>query len=359
MTTAIRLGRIRGVEVIADAPVFVVAVVLGWLQYLALVSSYDASSVATILGLAVAVLYLASLLLHESLHTIVAADRGLHPRRIRLLVFGGYSMIDHRDSTPSDEFWVAIAGPLASVAAGGLLWVLALVAGGHEPTAETMRFLGTINLLIAAFNLLPGLPLDGGRALRALLWRSTGDRIRATQLATAAGKALGWGVAGFGLFVLIFGTDSSGLIWALLGWFLYRSAIAAGRREELIARAVGARARDVMRATPDAVPGTMRVAEVMELFQAGPNLRALPVAVDGRVTGILGQAEVDGLAPARLELGRAAYVMSPIGPGDIIDADTPIDEVIARSSSASRWLVVDDGAVVGMIETGDLGAALS
>ena len=89
MTTAIRLGRIRGVEVIADAPVFVVAVVLGWLQYLALVSSYDASSVATILGLAVAVLYLASLLLHESLHTIVAANRGLHPRRIRLLVFGG------------------------------------------------------------------------------------------------------------------------------------------------------------------------------------------------------------------------------------------------------------------------------
>jgi Zn-dependent protease len=323
------------------------------------VSSYDASSVATILGLAVAVLYLSSLLLHESLHTIVAANRGLHPRRIRLLVFGGYSVIEHRDSTPSDEFWVAIAGPLASVAAGGLLWALALVAGGHEPTAETMRFLGTINLLIAAFNLLPGLPLDGGRTLRALLWRSTGDRIRATQLATAAGKALGLGVAGFGLFVLIFGTDPSGLIWALLGWFLYRSAIAAGRREELIARAAGARARDVMRATPDAVPGTMRVAEVMELFQAGPNLRALPVAVDGRVTGILGQAEVDELAPAQLELGRAAYVMSPIGPGDIIDADTPIDEVIARSSSASRWVVVDDGAVVGMIETGDLDAALS
>jgi Zn-dependent protease len=358
MNAAVRLGRIRGVEVIADLSVFIVAGLLGLAQLLSLEATYDAETIGTVLAIVVVFAYVGSLLLHEALHTIVAIGRGLNVRRIRLLVFGGYSLIDGRDAKPSDDFWVAMAGPVGSLVAGGLLWGLAWAMRWNEPTADTLRFLAIINLLIATFNLLPGLPLDGGRALRAVLWNLNGDRLRSTQMATVAGRMVGLGVAGFGVYLVVFVADLTGFIWILLGWFLYRSATAAGKREELIALVAGSTARDVMRSTPDAVPGSMRVAEVTALYQIGPSLRTLPVEVGGRVTGIIGQAEIDELAPGRRELGRAASVMTPIGPGDIVDANTPVDALIAGVAGGPRLVVVDDGVVVGVIEVADLETAL-
>jgi Zn-dependent protease len=359
MSAAVRLGRIRGVEVIADISVFIVAGLLGLAQLLSLDATYDAGTIDTVLAIVVVFAYVGSLLLHEALHTIVAIGRGLDVRRIRLLVFGGYSLIDDRDAKPSDEFWVAMAGPVGSLAAGGLLWGLAWAMRWNEPTADTLRFLAIINVLIAAFNLLPGLPLDGGRALRAVLWNLNGDRLRSARMATVAGRMVGLGVAGLGVYLVVFPGDLTGFIWILLGWFLYRSATAAGKREELIALVAGSTARDVMRSTPDAVPGSMRVAEVTALYQIGPSLRTLPVQVGGRVTGIIGQAEIDELAPGRRELGRAASVMTPIGPGDIVDANTPVDALIGGTAAGGpRLVVVDDGVVVGVIVVADLETAL-
>ena len=177
-------------------------------------------------------------------------------------------------------------------------------------------------------------------------------------IATIAGRVLGVGVAVIGLIVLLAQFVLGGFVWMLLGWFLFRSATAAGKREELIALAAGSTARDVMHPTPDPVPGTMRVAEVTALFQVGPTMRALPVEVGGRITGIIGQAEVEQLAPARRELGRAASVMTPIGPGDLVGANTPTDALISRLPANERLLVVDDGVVVGVIEARDLVEAL-
>lgn len=358
MNSAVRLGHIRGVGVIADVSVFVVAGLLGLAQLLSLDATYDTGTIGTVLAIFVVIGYVGSLLLHEALHTIVAINRGLDARRIRLLVFGGYSLIDGRDARPSDEFWVAMAGPVGSLASGGLLFGLAWVMGWHDPTADTLRFLAIINLVIAALNLLPGLPLDGGRALRAVLWNLNGDRLRSTRMATVAGRVLGLGVAGIGVYLVVASGDLTAFIWILLGWFLNRSATAAGKREELIALAAGSTARDVMRSTPDGVPGPMRVAEVTALFQTGPTLRTLPVEVGGRVTGIIGQAEIEELAPGRRELGRASSVMTPIGPGDIVDANTPLDALIAGASGEPRLVVVDEGVVVGVIEAADLEAAL-
>lgn len=357
MKAAVRLGRVGGVELIADVSVLVVAGVLGWLHSIA-VGTLETGPLAGILGIAVGFGYLGSLLLHEAAHGQVALRRGLRPRRIRLLVFGGYTAFNDRAFRPADEFWVAMAGPIASFGAGVILLGLSSLFGFNAGVAETLGFLAVLNLVLGAFNVLPGLPLDGGRALHAVMWNSTGDRVRAAQLSTVAGRAVGLGVTGVGLFLLVTRSDLAGLVWIVLGWFLYQSATAAGKREELIAHAGGSTARDVMRASPDAVPGTMRVAEVTSLFQSGPTMRSLPVAVDGRVTGIIGQPEIDDLAPGRRELGRAAAVMKPIGPGDIIDADTPVDALVARIAAKDRFVVVENGVVVGVIESPRLIEAL-
>ena len=280
------------------------------------------------------------------------------PRRIRLHVFGGYTAIDDRDFEPADEFWVSIAGPAASLITGALLWVVGWVTGFSEPLAETFRFLGLLNLLIAGFNVLPGLPLDGGRALHAVVWSLTGDRMKASRRTALAGRILGLGIAFIGVVTLVRNRDLTGLVGILLGWFLYQSAEVAGKREELIAMAAGKTAGDVMRPSPDAVPGPMRIGEVTALFQSGPVLRALPVAVDGRVMGTIGQREVEGLAPGRRELGRAASVMTPIGPDDLVGVEAPIDEIVARMPASERLIVVDEGVAIGVIEPIDLEQAL-
>lgn len=353
---AIRLGRVGGVEVIVDVWVLIVAGLLGWLQTLAL-DRLDPGVFVGVFGVAAAVAYVVSLGLHEAAHSRMAVRRNLSPRRIRLLVFGGSTELDDREVTPTDEFWIAIAGPAVSLVAGGILLGLSLLPLA-DGLADTLRLIGLINVVIAMFNLLPGLPLDGGRALHGVLWKTGGDRVAAARNATAAGRALGLVAVGVGLVLLVFVRDLGGAVLVILGWFLYRSATAAGKREELVAMAAGSTAGDMMRATPDAVPGPMRVAEVTALFQAGPTLRALPVEVDGRVTGVIGQEEVDRLAPGRRELGRAASVMTPIGPDDIVDAAASVGTVMARLSGRDRLLVVDSGVVVGIIEEGDLLEAL-
>jgi Zn-dependent protease len=359
MNTAVRLGHFAGVEVVADVSVFVVAALLAWANHLSLDTTYELGSVGTLLAVVVVVAYVLSLLVHEALHALVAIRRGLDARRIRLLVFGGYSTIEGRDVTPGDEFLVAIAGPAGSLALAGLFSLLALGMGWQEPTAETFALLAIVNLLIAGFNLLPGLPLDGGRAFRAVLWNINGDRLRSTRMATLAGRGLGLAVVGVGIVVVVIRRDLAGFVWMLLGWFLFRSATAAGKREEVLAFVDGLTVREVMHPTPEAVPGVLRVADVEALFQSGPTLRTLPVEVDGRVTGMIGQAEIDGLSPGRRELGRAASVMSPIGPSDLIDADTPIDALLVRAGTEPRLLVVDEGLVVGVVEAADLDHAFS
>jgi Zn-dependent protease len=347
--TAIRLGRIGGVEVIADVWVLIIAGVLGWLQSVTL-DQLDPGAFVGVLGVVAAIGYVASLVLHEASHSQVARRRGLQPRRIRLFVFGGFTEIADRDVQPTDEIRIALAGPAASLLAGVALLAISAIGGLGDGVADTLRLLGVVNIAIALFNLLPGLPLDGGRALQGVLWRSTGDRVRATQSATLAGRALGLLACVVGLILLVFIDDLGGFVLVVAGWFLYWTASAAGRREELIARAAGATARDVMRPTPDAVPGTMRVAEVATLFQAGPVLRTLPVEVGGRITGVIGQTELDGLSPGRRELGRASSVMTRIGPDDLVDADAPMDVVLARLSARDRLIVVEDGVAVGVIE---------
>ncbi len=358
MNTAIRLGSIRGVEVVMDVAVVIVAGLLGWLEYAALDATFGVGSLGVVLAGVVAVGYVGSVLAHEATHTVVAQRRGLAARRIRLLVFGGYSVIDSREATPADEFVVALAGPAASLVLGAVLWAVSAAAAGHEPTSETFRFLAVLNLVVAGFNVLPGLPLDGGRALRAALWNSGGNKLRATELAATAGRILGLGVSGIGLF-LVFRGDLTGFVWLVLGWFLARNATAAGKREELLVQAGAATARDLMRPTPDAVPGHMRIAEVASLFQIGPTLRTMPVAVAGRVKGVIGQQEIDGLAPGRRELGRADAVMTGIGPDDLIAAEAAVDAVVSRLAARHRLLVVDQGTVIGVIEPIDLERALA
>ena len=357
MNRGIRLGRIGGVEIVADLSVFVVAAAIVWVLYVDIGLAYPQTdpAFATTIAIVTGILFGLSVLVHEGSHAVLAKRRGLRVRRIQLLAFGGYTTIEGKSENPSDEFFVSIAGPVASLTVSGVVWLVAAVAGGVPEVQSSIRFLAFANFFIAVFNLLPGFPLDGGRALRAAVWYLKGDRVRATEIAVAAGRIFGWIVIGAATIVAFTRFDPWALLWIILGWYLLRSAEVAGRRERLLARVDSLVAGDVMRKTPDPVPGEMLVGTVVDLFQIGARLRSLPVEVDGRIRGVLGESELDRLSPARRISIRASAAMVKIGPGDVIDVRMPLDVMANRKAGKTgRFVVVEDGRAVGIIESADL-----
>ena len=194
MKRGFRLGSVRGVEVIADSSLFVIAALLTWSLYSDIARSFPLSSSNAVLFSAVAggFLFFASVFLHELSHSLMALRRGLPVARIRLFIFGGVSEIEEEAASPSDELAVTVAGPAASLALGALFVGLGWPLYSALPMpARVSLILGVANLSIGVFNLLPALPLDGGRMLRALVWRGSGDRSRATLLAVRTGRGLG------------------------------------------------------------------------------------------------------------------------------------------------------------------------
>lgn len=358
MTAGIRLGRLFGAPIVADASAFILAVLFGAAVLVDLRSAevgdsswYWVVAVATGLGV------LISILLHEVSHAIVARLRGLHVRSIRLYLFGGYSVIDGKPS-PLTEVLVALSGPLVSVVLGLGLWRWSDGTGSDTVLARALLALALANLAVGLFNLLPGFPLDGGRLLRGLLAAGGRDRVRATAVATTVGQWIGYAAIGGGLWMLV-RREPLGVFVLVAGWYLITTSARAGRREQLSAAFDGLAVRDAMRPVPEPVSGNSSVSTVIDLYMVGPRLSALPVELGGRVVGVIGQEEIDSVAPARWPQMRVRGLMTEIGPDDVLDADAPLDTLLVRPAGpARRVVVVDDGIAIGIIDGGDLAKVL-
>jgi len=180
-----------------------------------------------------ALLFFVSIVVHELAHALVARSRGLPVRSITLFALGGMAQIERDAADPPTEFWMGIAGPLMSVAIGLLCIGIAVSAGWTStlppdtPAVAVMLWLGYINFMLAAFNMIPGFPLDGGRVLRAILWWTTGSADRATRIAARIGQGVGFVLIVFGLFRFLEGAGLGGLWMSLIGWFLLEAARAS------------------------------------------------------------------------------------------------------------------------------------
>jgi Zn-dependent protease len=178
------------------------------------------------LAIATAILFFGSLLLHELAHSLVATSNKLPVKEITLFALGGVSQLEKNPLSAKVEFWMAFVGPLTSAVIGVVCLALARLIGdpSSNPWMAMLRWLGYINLSLAAFNLLPGYPLDGGRVLRALIWWKTGDADRSTQAAARVGQVVAFGFIALGLFQYFRGAGIGGLWIAFIGWFLLQAA---------------------------------------------------------------------------------------------------------------------------------------
>ena len=355
MKSGIRLGSLDGAPIVADASAFVLALLFAVAVLIDLRTS-DVGDPSTdwIVAAVSGVLVVGCILVHELAHAVVAQRLGMQVRAVRLYLFGGYSVIDGVRSSRA-EFVVSAAGPVASLFLGLLFFATGFTIGTEVAVGRAAMAIAAVNVAIGLFNLIPGFPLDGGRMLRGVLTARGMNRVKATGTVTRIGAVFGWVTMGAGIVVLL-RLGLMGLLIIAAGWFLASSASSTGRREQLSAAFDGLEIHDAMRPISEAVDGTTTVSNILDMYAMGPRLKSLPVAVDGRVVGVLGQEEIDSVAPSRWPSIRAMALMTAIGSDDVVRADESLDVLLLRPAGPSRRVVVvdDNGVTVGIIEGEDL-----
>ncbi|MFJ9712733.1 site-2 protease family protein [Streptomyces sp. NPDC101234] len=369
MDETLSLGRIAGVRVGLHWSVLViVALITMALAHGRFPAARPGHSPATYWGLAVltAVVFLFSLLAHELAHAVVARRNGVEVEGITLWMLGGAARLRGEAPSPGAELRIAGVGPLTSLLAGG---VLAGAAVGLDAlhvsglVVEAVAWLGAINILLAVFNVLPAAPLDGGRLLRVYLWHRTGDRLRATRGASAAGRALGWFLVLAGFADVLFAGDLSGLWPALIGWFLIAAATAESRQAQIQGVLDGVPVRRVMTPAPVTVAATVSLSDFLAEGPFGPYRHsAFPVlAADGSVTGLLTVRRVQAVPPQARDHTTVREVMRPLGEVVTTAPDEPVLDVLPRlqDSPVRRALVLDQGRLVGILTVADITRALT
>ncbi|MFA9431941.1 site-2 protease family protein [Egicoccus sp. AB-alg2] len=358
-----RVARLAGVDVRIDP---------SWILILFLiVSSFDARIVAAfpgtepasglLLALAGAIVFFGSVLVHELAHALVGRRRGYQVTGITLFVFGGATHAKVADRRPGDELLVSVVGPLTSGLVGAGLLLLASWLGGPDRGAPVwlLAWLGTINLFLAAFNLLPGLPLDGGRVLRSLVWARTGNPVLATRVASRAGVLLGYVLIALGLASLVTTGDLGGLWSVAIGWFLADAARREGATSRWRRRLRGVPAAALMEPDPPRVRGDVDVASAI----ADPSLwRRRDTAVveepaAGDSVGVVTLRRLTAVRPEHRSATPVADVMDPFSRHPPVDVHSDVGRMLdgLLSERDGTVTVADGGRVVGVIRQADVG----
>lgn len=360
MNRGIRIGRVMGVQIVLDASWIVIAVLVVLSMY-AQLGQFDAAGSGALRWIAAgaaALLFFGSVLAHELSHAYVAQRRGIAVRRIRLFIFGGVAEIEKEAARPQDELAITLAGPVSSLVLAGALFGLALVVpDGPGAIGRVLDIMAVINLALGIFNLVPGFPLDGGRVLRAIIWRVTGNYRRATQIASVAGQVVALALVGLGLWLLIGLANAAGIWYVAIGWFLFTAARTAGTVGLLRDSLTGATAGDVMvRVDRLAEPNTP-VAEAFDDHILGSPLPAVPVVISGRVRGFISLRAAEEFPRHEWRRLIARDVMTPLTPAHVVGVDTDMTSVLDQMAGTTPVVfVVDQGRVVGVISVTDAAA---
>ena len=358
----ISLGRIGGVEVRINWSWLVIFALIVWtLADGVFPSTNPGLSGNTHLAMAIvaALLFVVSILLHELGHAWEARREGLEVDGITLWLFGGVSQFKGGFPSAGAEFRIAIAGPLVSLVLG-VVFVLIAIAGLPSAVDGVAAWLGYINLALLVFNLIPALPLDGGRVLRAALWRSKGDLGWATRVGTDIGRVFGYLFIGLGIAMFIFQGSFSGAWLAFIGWFLLQAATAEARYIATEAALHGLRVRDLMVRDPVTVDGDLTVGQFMDEVARSRRFTTYPVVDGGRPIGLLAFGSVAALPRSEWDSRRVREAMLPLERVPLLTEDeTAIDALTALSSPTSnRGLVVENGHLAGLLSITDLTRAL-
>lgn len=360
-----RLGRVFGIPLEVNASWIVVfALVVGSLSFGYFPSEFPGRSVAVDLasGVLTALLFFASIIAHELSHSLVARSGGVRIEKVTLFLFGGVAQMQEEPRTPGREFVMAIAGPgmslgLAAAFAGAA--VLMASAGWSDVLWAPLEYLAVINLSVAIFNLLPGFPLDGGRVLRSILWKLTGDLLKATRWASRAGQFIGYSLLAGAMIGLANGNTQ--MLWlGLIGWFIANLAGGAYRNQVVLSSLEGLTARDVSTLGPMTIEGEMTVHEFVHGYLLSGAHTRYPVTQGGSLLGLITLDAVRALPPEKWVTTGVHAIADRDLPRIVVQASEPAHRLLERLSQdvPGALLVLSDGALIGIVTRADVMKAL-
>ncbi|MBW4484788.1 MAG: site-2 protease family protein [Tildeniella torsiva UHER 1998/13D] len=366
MNGNLRVGNLFGIPFYVNVSWFLVLSLVTW-QYgsgLAAAFPYLAGALPWVLGLGAALMLFASVLAHELGHSFAAMKQGIGVNSITLFLFGGLAALEKESETPKGAFWVAIAGPLVSFALFGLFSVAGLVLPLSGPIAGIVGLLAYINLALGAFNLIPGLPLDGGNVLKSIVWKITGQPYKGLVFASRMGQVIGWSAIALGAASVV-GLSPVGSIWTLLiGLFMLQNANRSAQYGEVQGRLAGLTAEDAIAADSPVVSASVSLREFADdaLLAAPSAWRKFLVADE---TGALvGTVLVDALRQIPREQWAntpVAAIMESASNIKTVVADRPLMEVIQTLETQkiqALAVVRNDGSLAGLLEKCSIQALL-
>jgi Zn-dependent protease len=357
------LGRVAGIRIGLNWSVLVLLALLMWTLATGIFPETNPGlgddAYFTMAGVA-SVLFFASILLHELGHAVQARRDGMEIDGITLWLFGGVARFSGMFPSAGAEFRIAVAGPLVSLVLGGGFIGIALVPGLPGSVDGVCAWLGFINLMLLAFNLLPALPLDGGRMLRAALWAWRKDFRRATRLAAAGGRAIAIALIGLGAAMFVVEGTFSGAWLAFIGWFLLQAAGAEARAAQRLGPLDGLTVRDLMATNPVTTSPEVTLEQFSSLLGWGVRHAAYPVVENGRAVGLFPASCLERVPREEWHAHRVADCM--VGrdriPRLTADDDLAAALIALRGSGLDRALVLVGDRLVGLLSLTDVARAL-
>ena len=368
----VRLGSVRGIRIEANWSVALIFILIAFglatLQFPS-VNPHQGALTYAIAAILTTAAFFASLLAHELAHSLVARRYRLRVEKITLWVLGGVSQLSGEVPSPGAEVWIAGVGPLTSLVLGGIFIGAAVGFAGTGPARASLpgvfetalAYLGITNVALAAFNVVPAAPLDGGRLLRAVIWWRTGDQVKATVWASRAGQVFGWAFIVGGVYAFFTTRQWTWLWFALIGWFLISAATAEAQQAVVTGQLRGIRVSQIMTPDPVTVPGSATVSDFLEghLFRA--RHQGFPVIQDGQgVTGLVTINRIRQVPPEERDRTTLADIACSLADVATAAPDDSVADLLPRLTACTdrRALVFRDGRLAGIVSPSDIARML-
>jgi Zn-dependent protease len=355
MNNNIRVGNLFGIPFYVNPSWFLVLALVTWVYGSQLQGFPQLVGFAPwLLGLASALLLFSSVLAHELGHSFVAIQQGINVNSITLFIFGGLASLEEDSKSPGDAFLVAIAGPVVSLILFGIFTVINVTVPLSPPLSAVIGLLGTVNLILALFNMIPGLPLDGGNVLKSIVWKITGNQYRGIFIASVVGQFIGWIAIGLGVFS-VFGITEFGSLWtALIGFFLLQNAGRSAQSANLQDKLSRFTAEDAVSENSPVVSADLNLREFVNEYIIGKQewSKFLVTDEEGK---LIGQLNVDDLKLISTSEWTETTVRELTKPQEVtsVKPKQSLLEVVMmfeKNKQSEVAVIGENGVVFGLVE---------